>query len=452
MLNDKAYEEIIKGAFGNYTKARVIEYLEAAHKAHHKANPGFWGLLSGGFESYIDGQALSDIERSRILAGIENRQRFETENEKQAFIYEFLSGKVEATIDEKKLSNRSFTIKDLSLIENRLKKIHGYSEIKRKFSIHEERILKRWLHDLTLHGKFTIEDISRIDPESRKSALKYLVKFFFSIGKKIGYKEKKGETKNELLSTERCCYVTINSNRSITANPLFQIAFRSFYNASSFISEGNLLFKTFIREEKKRFKEILLNFSGLEPEYQTVSDYLYILDRVTEKMIQPQTNGFGISPAKTDELTDLIRDLTTAVDFIYISPDDKKKVKLREEAIKRCVKVLITEDYETESECIKFGCETTTIAYILSLINWNYSAGKRFNFYAIERSCLFRIPTVKKPSEYGEVYFDFKPLTRNNLAQSAKRYNDYLSMPDRVECVHSGRISSLVIKYSLFLK
>ena len=107
--------------------------------------------------------------------------------------------------------------------------------------------------------------------------------------------------------------------------------------------------------------------------------------------------------------------------------------------------MLTTNNYKESNTKVYFGCEKTTVAYILSAINRRFSYGNGLNPYAIERSNSFFVSTLKKPSQAIEQDISkFKQLRRDNLAKSLGRFHDYKEQTHKIEYKHLQAIEPLI--------
>lgn len=135
---------------------------------------------------------------------------------------------------------------------------------------------------------------------------------------------------------------------------------------------------------------------------------------------------------KSQKLYDLLRHLTKDFRFI-IEPKGYGSLAKKDIAKKSVIIANVEEAFETLTEIglkqdlksILFGCETTTVAHVLELINSNFGYYRYLKRSVIEQSRLFYVPRAKKPSLLSKekiISRGYKLLTSENLKKSRKRF------------------------------
>ena len=149
-------------------------------------------------------------------------------------------------------------------------------------------------------------------------------------------------------------------------------------------------------------------------------------------------NSFGIDRnTHLERLIPLLQALTDRINFLYTTPAKKvdeeefywKHPKDELKIIERYAAFLTTSDFTKESNSIYFSCETTTAAWILTIISKNFSEGQKLNPYSVGRSMKFYVCSYKRPKK-NKVHIkkeNFRVLTRDNMTQSLKRFKDKYS-------------------------
>jgi len=436
-------------------KKGTTKHLDELFQQFGKKNPLFWPKLSEAFWKHGNKSDLSedDINHIEYLQG--SGDQFTSDSERDAFIYLLLSNRIDAELERRSLRNRKFTLANLPLLDNILREWRQIKGIQAKFYRDKIDILTDWLLKIAFEGGFSRHDVEAVKTEDRKAVAKVLVRHYFSIkarGKETNEDEGLLITVTDKMGNHARYLRRYPGPRGTSGLEIFRKGY-SYYTQNNI--EGKTGFRKFQQYEISRFKAVLQCLSEIDDEYDHVSNYLKRIGPLTEKAMTKQLkieHSFGISRIDhEDNLSALLTELTQAICFLCLGDKDEET---KDAAIADAVAVFTTDNYVKEKREIKFGCETTTVAYILNAINDKFSSGSSFNSYAIGKCRLFFVPTVKKPSEQpGQcAALSFTPLQRDNIAQSLRRFDLYKKDEDKAEHLHYKQIQPIFKRFGLSIK
>lgn len=454
ILTDKVYGLIIEGAYEYKKKKDTTEHFDELFKEVGGKNPLFWPKLFEAFWEYGNKSGLSDDDMGALEYLQGRGERFTSDVERDAFIYELVTKRMEEELEKRSFRNRKFTLSDLPFLDNILLELRKLNKLRGKFYRPQIDVLTDWLLRLAFEGGFSKHDIAAIKIEDRKAVVKVLLKHYFSI--RMFAKE---NNRNEEVffatiskSGDNIDYIRLYPNtRGNSALEVFKKGYSYYAQNTPDVKAG---FKKFQQYEKNRFKGVLQCLSEIDDEHALVSNYLSRVGAMTEyEMTKKLKLEYSFGFSRIDHRATFYRlldELTEKINFLWF--DDKGKGS-REEAIENAVFALTTENYKKEKREVRFCCETTTVAYVLNAINDKFKP-LAFNSYVIGKSGLFMVPTVKKPSEQPDKRsaFKFKPLKRDNVAKSLLRFAIYRSEEDRAEYLHYQQIQPIFKRFDFIIK
>jgi hypothetical protein len=455
ILTPKDYGQIIEKAYQYRDTKRTEGYLDDLFTRLGKENPFFWANL---FDAYGEHGNKSNLDYDNVtwveqMRG--SRERFASDTEQDAFIYELINKRIEEILEQHELKNRKFTLRHLPLLENKLQELWKLKGGRARFYQEQISILNGWLLKLAFEGGFSQHDIESLESGNRKTVAKILVRYYFSIEVLTKENDREEEVLFTVTEEPGKAIDYIKQPPSSKKNSAFEIFRKGYSYYTKYNSVGKAGFKRFQQFEVSRFKLVLKCFSEMDDEYAEVFKYLSKVGRMTEKEMGEQLKleySFGISRIQHAViLKELLSRLAEKITFLYVETKDKKCL---EGVIENAVSVLTTDNYKKEKKQIKFACETTTVAYILNAISGRISIGISLNAYTIEKSGLFLVPTLKKPSDKLDrsKEFVFKPLQRANMAKSIGRFSLYRKDKERIEYRHYEQLHPVFEWFDFVLK